>query len=263
MNIFNSLFSDKKSYSSPQIRQLFPYENQFNYLCNTSNRQPIYCKMVVLGATSVGKTSLVVRHTNKEFHDFQEPTIGAAFSTSEIKTTHGLLKFQIWDTAGQERYRSLTPMYYRGAHCAMVVYDVTQRDSFEQAKVWVAELQNNLEPDIVICVVGNKGDMLTETEQQSDYKIRNYVNLEDVMTYTNDNNFLSGIVSAKNGEGIDDIFKILADNLAEQLASNDLKSGSEHCPNNSFSDINYVPENDAFNITTTSNKTVPYKGCCI
>ncbi|CAE7654667.1 Rab5a, partial [Symbiodinium necroappetens] len=84
---------------------------------------------------------LVVRFAKGEFYEYQEPTIGAAFMTQTVNLNAEVVKFEIWDTAGQERYKSLAPMYYRGAAAAVIVFDITAKESFEAAKGWVQELQ--------------------------------------------------------------------------------------------------------------------------
>eukprot|EP00494_Astrolonche_serrata_P003280 UN03286 len=87
-------------------------------------------KLVLLGDTSVGKSSCVGRFVKNEFLEYQQPTIGAAFLTQTVDLGSHVVKFEIWDTAGQERYRSLAPMYYGGAGAACVVYDITNYGSF-------------------------------------------------------------------------------------------------------------------------------------
>jgi len=99
-------------------------------------------KLVLLGDSAVGKSSLVLRFVKKQFYEYQESTIGAAFLTQTVNVKDYVVKFEIWDTAGQERYHSLAPMYYRGAAAAVVVYDLTNRQSFVRAKSWVKELQH-------------------------------------------------------------------------------------------------------------------------
>uniref|UniRef100_A0A915MM79 Rab5 n=1 Tax=Meloidogyne javanica TaxID=6303 RepID=A0A915MM79_MELJA len=84
-------------------------------------------KLVLLGESAVGKSSLVLRFVKGQFHEYQESTIGAAFLTQTICLDEATVKFEIWDTAGQERYHSLAPMYYRGAQAAIVVYDITNQ----------------------------------------------------------------------------------------------------------------------------------------
>merc|ERR1712226_1132332 len=114
---------------------------------------------VLLGDAAVGKSCLVVRFVRDEFFEFQEPTIGAAFLTQTVALDDATVKFEIWDTAGQERYRSLAPMYYRGAAAAIVVYDITNPDTFQRGKQWVKELQRQGNPNIVIALAGNKSDL--------------------------------------------------------------------------------------------------------
>lgn len=99
---------------------------------------------MLLGDSAVGKSSLVLRFVKKQFFEYQESTIGAAFLTQSVQLNDCVVKFEIWDTAGQERYHSLAPMYYRGAATAIVVYDITNRQSFTRAKSWVKELQRQV-----------------------------------------------------------------------------------------------------------------------
>ncbi|XP_065278610.1 ras-related protein Rab-5C isoform X2 [Emys orbicularis] len=86
-------------------------------------------KLVLLGESAVGKSSLVLRFVKGQFHEYQESTIGAAFLTQTVCLDDTTVKFEIWDTAGQERYHSLAPMYYRGAQAAIVVYDITNTEA--------------------------------------------------------------------------------------------------------------------------------------
>ena len=97
-------------------------------------------KLVSLGESGVGKSSLVLQFVKGQFHEIPMPTIGAAFLTKTVCLEEETVTFEIWDTAGQERFNSILPMYYRGAHAAIVVYDITMRDTFERAKGWVDEL---------------------------------------------------------------------------------------------------------------------------
>ncbi|KAF4020742.1 hypothetical protein G4228_012442 [Cervus hanglu yarkandensis] len=125
---------------------------------NTGNKICQF-KLVLLGESAVGKSSLVLRFVKGQFHEFQESTIGAAFLTQTVCLDDTTVKFEIWDTAGQERYHSLAPMYYRGAQAAIVVYDITNEESFARAKNWVKELQRQASPNIVIALSGNKADL--------------------------------------------------------------------------------------------------------
>ena len=110
-------------------------------------------KVVFLGESGVGKTSLCRRLTNNEFNDYSESTIGATF----VSYRNDKACLEIWDTAGQERYRSLVPMYYRGAHACIMVYDVTNRLSFKKLRDWIAAIYEKKEDPLVL-LIGNKID---------------------------------------------------------------------------------------------------------
>ena len=112
-------------------------------------------KVVILGDSSVGKSSIINRYINKVFNDYNEPTIGAAFFTVIINKN---IQLEIWDTAGQERYKSLAPMYYRGSHAAFVVYDITNKNSFNNALKWIDELKM-ITDGCLIYLIGNKSDL--------------------------------------------------------------------------------------------------------
>ncbi|KKY14349.1 putative rab gtpase vps21 [Diplodia seriata] len=125
-------------------------------------------KLVLLGEAAVGKSSLVMRFVNNDFQENKEPTIGAAFLTQKCNLPTRTIKFEIWDTAGQERFASLAPMYYRNAQAALVVYDITKASSLTKAQHWVAELQRQASPGIVIALVGNKADLVEADSGDAD-----------------------------------------------------------------------------------------------
>jgi len=121
-------------------------------------------KLVLLGEMNSGKTSLVYRLVKNSFVERMEPTIGAAFMVKNMIVDGVQVKLEIWDTAGQERYRSLAPMYYRGAAAAILVYDITRKSSFDTMRRWVQELQKQAAPNIVLALAGNKCDLQSHRE---------------------------------------------------------------------------------------------------
>tara|TARA_Y100000589_G_C26897823_1_gene524965 strand:+ start:91 stop:696 length:606 start_codon:yes stop_codon:yes gene_type:complete len=165
-------------------------------------------KIVILGQTSVGKSSIVTRFIHDRFDEFQESTIGAAFFSKTIEKDDCSIKFDIWDTAGQERYRSLAPMYYRGARYAIVVMDITQADSLVSAKYWIEELQTNSDHRCNVMLVGNKLD------RESDRNISTENATEFAREY--DIDYIE--VSAKTGVNIDNIFDNISNHLIEEQA---------------------------------------------
>ena len=102
---------------------------------------------------------MALRYVQDIFSSSSNPTIGASFLTKRVILNGSKIKLQLWDTAGQERFRSLAPMYYRGALAALLVYDVTNVESFEEVKGWAEELRTNVEANLIVVVVGNKIDL--------------------------------------------------------------------------------------------------------
>lgn len=169
---------------------------------------PPRVKVVLLGASGVGKSSLALRYVHRTFDPGSRATVGAAFfSVTVTPSAPGgapPTKFEIWDTAGQERYQALAPLYYRGAHGAVVVYDVTQRDSLDKAQHWMGELRRFAGSAIALVLVANKTDLagqrqVTEQEGQDTADRCGAVYVE---------------ASAATGARVDEVF----DSLAAQLA---------------------------------------------
>ena len=160
-------------------------------------------KLVLLGDSAVGKSSITHRFVTDQKNEFNEPTIGAAFLTKTLDLDTRKIRFEIWDTAGQERYKSLAPMYYRGATVAIVVYDLTQKDSFKGAENWVNELFRKVGEDIIIALVGNKLDL-------KDKKNTVNSNLTKLIEQFSDKNLFHMEVSAKSGENIHELFNTIA-----------------------------------------------------
>jgi small GTP-binding protein len=119
-------------------------------------------KCVVLGDSSVGKTSLIMRFVSNTYSSEPESTVGASYLTKTVTHDSSRVKFNIWDTAGQERYRSLIRLYYKDVHVALLVYDITQPHSYRQLKVWLQELIEQCQAKVTVAIVANKEDLVAE-----------------------------------------------------------------------------------------------------
>ncbi|KAJ4979839.1 hypothetical protein NE237_010619 [Protea cynaroides] len=118
-------------------------------------------KVVLIGDSAVGKSQLLARFSRNEFSLESKATIGVEFQTRTLVIDHKTVKAQIWDTAGQERYRAVTSAYYRGAVGALLVYDMTKRQTFDHAAKWLEELRGHADKNLVIMLIGNKSDLGT------------------------------------------------------------------------------------------------------
>lgn len=164
-------------------------------------------KLVLLGDASVGKSSILMRFLQNKFSEGIETTVGAAFSTKTIESKNRQVKFEIWDTAGQERFRSLAPMYYRGASGAVVVYDQTNPVTFDRAQEWVRQvMQTSTNPNIVIALAANKADMADKRQ----------VDLEKAEAFAEREGLLLLETSAMNGKNVQRLFEMIAEHLPEE-----------------------------------------------
>ena len=127
----------------------------------------IKCKVVLIGKSGVGKTSIISRYTTNVFKESLMTTPGANFTTKQVEFPQykKTIKFEIWDTAGQERYRSLAKVFYNNASACILVYDITNKDTFDDLiNYWVPEIKENTPKDIILALAGNKSDKYDKTE---------------------------------------------------------------------------------------------------
>jgi len=174
-------------------------------------------KIVLLGDMSTGKTCMVLRLVNDEFSSDVEPTIGAAFLVHKMSLDNRTVKLEIWDTAGQERFKTLAPMYYRGASAAVIVYDITKTSSFEVMTKWVDELKQRAPPNIVLAIAGNKCDLASERMVQQD-TVEAYLKQ---LTQEGGKEPIFRECSAKSGQGIRELFEEICRKLIE-MAENEV-----------------------------------------
>ncbi|NWH61595.1 RAB17 protein, partial [Geococcyx californianus] len=163
-------------------------------------------KVVLLGSTSVGKSSLAYRYVKNDFKE-SLPTVGCSFFTQTLNLEAATIKFEIWDTAGQEKYHSVCHLYYRGAHAALLVYDITNKETLNRAKLWLRDLEKEFLPDeIVIGLVGNKTDLAAERE----------VATEEGKEFARTKGLLFMETSAKSNHQVNDIFMAIAQELLQR-----------------------------------------------
>lgn len=158
------------------------------------------CKVVLLGESGVGKTSIITMFMDNEFTEDQQTTTGATFSTKSLTYDkyHKEISFEIWDTAGQEKYRSLTKMFYKDATIAILVYDITRYDSFEQLRdFWVGQLKDNAPKNLILAIAANKSDLIGEEK----------VDEGEARQFANSIGAIFRLTSAKQQNGVEDLFR--------------------------------------------------------
>ena len=121
-------------------------------------------KLIIIGDTGVGKSCLMRRVQDNEFKTEHQITIGVEFGSFAGSIQDKIVKFQIWDTAGQESFKSVTRIFYRGAHCVFLTYDITRDETFVNAIDWLKEIQEHASPDTLIYLIGNKAELEEERE---------------------------------------------------------------------------------------------------
>ena len=173
----------------------------------------LHGRVVVIGDPSVGKTSILNQLIDKTFNPYEHSTIGAnyQFYTQDVDGTR--VEIQIWDTAGQEKFRSLGPIYFRNSIGALAVYDITNRDSFNNLQEWIRTFTEVAGSDVIICIVGNKCDLPQRVVTMQEAE-------EFLKSSANPQNYLFFETSAKTGLGVNELFLRLAEELVKFKSAN-------------------------------------------
>lgn len=159
-------------------------------------------RVVLIGDSQVGKTSLIHRFVRSSFEKQQKGTIGAVFHTYEQQLNGRQVIMQIWDTAGQEKYRSLGPIYYRNAAAGIAVFDVTSKESLPNLEIWINEFRKHTENPLLY-VVGNKIDIDDSIE----------ISTAEAQKFADEHKAKCFLTSAKTGENVKEMFQSVYDDL--------------------------------------------------
>jgi len=199
-------------------------------------------KFITIGRSNVGKSCIIIQYTEDKFYENINSTIGVDYKTKFIQKGKELIKLSIFDTAGQERYSDLTKNFYKGTNGALLVYDITCRDSFNKLNFWLNDLKNNSDDidNLFIYLVGNKKDLEEKRE----------VSYDEASEFAYENNIPYIEVSAKTGENIDKLF----DEMVKGTIKNIMKKRKEQ--------KNYIHE--SMRISFLDKKTIKLnnKKCC-
>jgi Ras-related protein Rab-2A len=212
-------------------------EMNFNYLL----------KYVIVGDASVGKSNLLLRYTHGEFREEYQLTIGVEFGSNNLVINNSIYRIQIWDTAGQENFRSITRSYYKNSACALIVYDITRRVSFESLSDWIEDCKNSSPKTVVMVLVGNKCDLAQNRE----------VNEEEGREFAEKHGMLFFETSAKTGQNVEELFKQSATLIAKKIKENYYDLENDSCGIKKGDEENNVVLGNA-----KANEKEKKGGCC-
>ena len=176
-------------------------------------------KYIIIGDAAVGKSNLLLRYAHGQFKPEYQLTIGVEFGAKNVEIRNKTYRIQIWDTAGQENFRSITRAYYKNSVCALVVYDISSRDSFNNVSTWIEDCKNQSPKTIYMVLVGNKSD-LEDRRQVSKEEGEELAGKYGLHFYE---------TSAKTGDNVDDIFKDSVNEIAKKIDENYYDLDNDTC----------------------------------
>ena len=164
-------------------------------------------KYIIIGDAAVGKSNLLLRYAHGQFKPEYQLTIGVEFGAKNIQINNQIFRIQIWDTAGQENFRSITRAYYKNSVCALVVYDISSRDSFNNVSTWIDDCKNQSPKTIFMVLVGNKCDLNDKRQ----------VSIEEGRDLAEKNEMMFFETSAKDGINVEEIFLSSANEISKRI----------------------------------------------
>ena len=176
-------------------------------------------KYIIIGDSAVGKSNILLRYIHDNFNEEFQSTIGVEFGAKNIKLEDKVYRIQIWDTAGQETFRSITRAYYKNSVCAFVVYDITNRNSFQNVKSWIEDCRKQSPKTVFMVLIGNKVDL--EDSRQVSY--------EEGSVFAEKNRMLFFETSAKTGKNIEEIFLKSSMEIAKKIDSGFYDLSNDSC----------------------------------
>jgi Ras-related protein Rab-11A len=199
-------------------------------------------KIILIGDSGVGKTNIMSKFLKNQFMEESKATIGVEFGSKLFNHEGHKIKAQIWDTAGQEKYKAITGAYYKGSKGALVVYDITQKKSFENIEKWVNDLKVAGDPKITIILIGNKSDLEDKRQvlkDQGEEKARSFGCA-----------FLE--TSAYSGDNIEKAFNLMIKEIYEKFSSDSTGEG----------EFDSGSKGEDLKLDKTDDKNIKKKSCC-
>ena len=208
-------------------------EGNYNYLL----------KFIIIGDAAVGKSNLLVSYTSGQFKEEYQLTIGVEFGSNNVIIGDNTYRIQIWDTAGQENFRSITRSYYKNTACAIIVYEISNKKSFENISSWIEECKNTAPKSILMVLVGNKCDLDNRE-----------VTEEEGREFAEKNGMLFFETSAKTGKNVEELFKQSVKVIDQKIKENYYDLENDSC--------GIKKGNEEINVVLETNLEKEKKTCC-
>ncbi len=176
-------------------------------------------KFIIIGDPAVGKSNILLKYVHNKFVNEYQSTVGVEFGAKNIDIEGQTFRIQIWDTTGQENFRCLTRSYFKNSVCAIITYDITNKQSFDNIQDWINEVKNQVSNKVLLVLVGNKIDLEKER----------IVNYDEGKKFAEDNDMLFIETSALNGNGINQLFNMCCNDIYEKIKHNYYDFNDERC----------------------------------
>ena len=171
--------------------------SEYNYLC----------KYIIIGDGGVGKSNLLLRYAHGQFNPEYQVTIGVEFGIKDVEIGNNTFRIQIWDTAGQENFKSITRSYFKNSICAIICYDITKKDSFDNVTTWIEDCKTQCYKNVYMILVGNKTDLrerrVVSTDEGKELADKLGINFYET--------------SAKTGENVENVFQESINEISKQI----------------------------------------------
>ena len=203
-------------------------------------------KYVIIGDSGVGKSNILLQYINGKFNEDFKATVGVEFGAKNIEINGRIYRIQIWDTAGQENFRSIARAYYKNSICACIVYDITNRNSFNSVQSWIDDCTKQTPRNILLLLIGNKNDLNDKREVQ----------YEEGEEFAKKKNMIFLETSAKTGNNIDKIFEKSVKKIDQNIIDNKYDLDNENCG------IRKGLKTESFVLSVEKAKEKKKKKCC-
>ena len=203
-------------------------------------------KYVIIGDSGVGKSNILLRYINNKFSEDFKTTVGVEFGAKNLEVNGRIYRIQIWDTAGQENFRSIARAYYKNSICACVVYDITNRKSFDSVQSWIDDCTKQTPKSVLLLLIGNKNDLNDKREVQ----------YEEGLEFARKKNMIFLETSAKTGDNISNIFEKSVKQIDQNILDNKYDLDNEN------SGIRKGLKTESFVLSVKKTKKHKKRKCC-